>query len=154
VTTAAVVTTLMPMPHSRPDRPRAYRNAATARTTEIVMSKSLHHQIASYARSLISQPERWIQGDYAQFKDGRTAEPEYPKAYRFCAVGALHRAAHQLCADPNQLIDVLAGNVQQGIDRFGKLARRHYENLEAFNDSPYTGHAAVLKLFDDYLAAQ
>ena len=63
------------------------------------MSKPLTYQIVARARQIIADPKHWAQGDYAVFKNGNPAEPHYQRAYRFCAVGALNRAAYELTGE-------------------------------------------------------
>ena len=101
---------------------------------------------------LISDEKRWTQFDYAQLDSSDGADPADPLAVRFCAVGALRRAAHELSSD-NESFAVLTDRVQDGIESFAKtrgdLAGKF--SLEDLNDGE-SGHADVLKLFDDYLA--
>ena len=112
------------------------------------MSKSLHHQIAARARTIIAEERRWVQGHLALNSKGRMADVGERDAYRFCAVGALQRAARELADDRD-----VADRVQAEIERFAGIPNRRFENLEAFNDSRRTTHAAVIRLFDDFIAA-
>src|SRR5262245_33580029 len=115
------------------------------------MSKPLHHQIVARARELVSDPNHWTQGDLAVFKDGRTAEPTHPDAYAFCAVGALQRAAHELSTARG------APLADQVVTIMESFATTHQDpntefSLETLNDD--VGQAAVLELFDHYLASE
>ena len=116
------------------------------------MSKALHLQIVARAREIISDPNRWTQDELALSKNGESALPADADAYRFCAVGALQRAAHELCGG-HRLATTLAHTIQDAIERCAKTLRNpNLEfSLENLNDE-HGGHAAVLQLFDDYLA--
>jgi hypothetical protein len=112
------------------------------------MSKSLHHQIVARARQIITDPDRWIQAEFARSKSCAPVEPTDPLAYRFCAVGALRRGAYESgTAD-----DGLSSRVQVGVEEF---IHQHHpgleDDLESLNDG-HDGHAAVLKVFDAFLA--
>jgi hypothetical protein len=113
------------------------------------MSKPLNYQIVARARELISDPRRWTQETYALFKNGHLAEPEDARAHRFCAVGALMRASHELASDPIQSRQ-LAAKTGEELERFANLPKRRC--LEDLNDRRTNGHATVLNLFDRYLA--
>jgi len=90
--------------------------------------------------------------DYAQLANSDEADPADPLAVRFCAVRALRRAAFELSTDSDSFA-ALTDRVQEGIERFAKT-RGHLKcsySIEDLNDSE-SGHADVLKLFDEYLA--
>jgi hypothetical protein len=118
------------------------------------MSKTLDHHVVARAREIISDEQHWTQFDYAQLDTSDEADPADPRAVRFCAVGALRRAAFELSSD-SESFAVLAGRVQDGIESFAKT-RGHPWNatfsLEDLNDGK-NGHANVLKLFDEYQAS-
>ena len=57
------------------------------------MSKPLVHQIAERARGLIADPRKWTQYAIARTGNNRHCEPTDAKATRFCAYGAILRAA-------------------------------------------------------------
>jgi hypothetical protein len=116
------------------------------------VSKTLDHHVVARAREIISDERHWTQFDYAQLNSSDEADPADPLAVRFCAVGALRRAAFELSSDSDSFA-LLTDRVQDGIERFAKT-RGHLGcrfSLEDLNDSQ-NGHADVLKLFDDYLA--
>ena len=116
------------------------------------MSKTLDYHVVARARELISDEKRWTQFEYAQLDISDGVDPADPLAVRFCAVGALRRTAHELSSD-NESFAVLTNRVQDDIESFAKtrgdLAGKF--SLEDLNDGE-SGHADVLKLFDDYLA--
>lgn len=115
------------------------------------MSKTLDQHVVARAREIISDEKHWTQFDYAQLDTFDEADPADPLALRFCAVGALRRAAYELSSD-SESFAALADRVQDGIERFAK-SRGHLNSnfsIEDLNDDK-KGHADVLKLFDDYL---
>jgi hypothetical protein len=113
------------------------------------MSKPLQYQIVFRARQLISDPARWTQGDLAKRRNGLSIEPSDPDAYRFCAVGALTRAASELTGDVFAA-NTLATEVHVGLLSFAEIPAG--QTLECINDFG-RGHVTILKIFDDYLAA-
>jgi hypothetical protein len=116
------------------------------------MSKTLDHHVVARAREIISDEKHWTQFDYAQLDSSDEADPADPRAVRFCAVGALRRAAFELSSD-SESFAVLTDRVQAAIENFAKMRwdpNRAF-SLEDLNDG-LNGHADVLKLFDDYLA--
>jgi hypothetical protein len=117
------------------------------------MSKPLDYQVVASAREMISDEQHWIQFDYAQLDNFDETDPADPLAVRFCAVGALRRAAFELSSD-NVSFAALTDRVQDRIERFAKTSG-HLKckfSIEDLNDSD-GGHADVIKLFDEYLAA-
>lgn len=63
------------------------------------MSKSLQHQIIADARGLVADERRWIQNARAITRGRDRIEPHHPRAKRFCALGALERAAFTLTGE-------------------------------------------------------
>jgi hypothetical protein len=113
------------------------------------MSKSPHYQVIAHARQIISNPERWVQGDLAVSKLGTPVEPSDDLADRFCAVGALTRAAADLTGDTLAAAGV-AYEVHMALLSFAEIVPGN-TTLECINDNRH-GHAVILELFDDYLA--
>jgi hypothetical protein len=114
--------------------------------------KTLDHHVVARAREIISDKKHWTRFDYAQLNNFDETDPADPLAVRFCAVGALRRATFELSTDSDSFA-VLTDRVQDGIERFAK-ARRNLKcnfSIEDLNDSE-SGHAEVVKLFDEYLA--
>lgn len=111
------------------------------------MSIALDQQIITDARDLIAPEHRWTQ-NWAITRGRDRIEPYHPRAKRFCAMGALERAAFNLIGDA-----LLAGSLARTACRCLCPATDDavYE-LEQINDRH--GHAPVLKVFDDYLAFQ
>jgi hypothetical protein len=114
---------------------------------ENLMSKSLHHQVVTRAREIITDPHHWIAGEIARARDYSPVDPMDSQAYRFCAVGALRRAAHEIAQGDKRLAD----HVQLALEDF--IHRHHPElddDLEYLNDGG-NGHASVLKLFHEFV---
>ena len=92
------------------------------------MAKSLHYQIALRARALIADPKHWTQFALARYRNGHEVEPESPRAYRFCAVGAIMRAAHELCADAyvphDELVEKVATLIEPQLMEYNDLGRQ------------------------------
>jgi hypothetical protein len=86
-------------------------------------------QIIRRARDLIAEPTRWCQSDFALDEEGERCHPNDPKARKFCACGAIQRAAHDL-------------------DMYPHLWFRPSQ-LGVINNR---GHKAVLDFFDKALA--
>ena len=61
-----------------------------------VMSKPLQHQIIARALEIVSDEEHWTRAGVARTADGRQCACFDPRAARFCAIGALNRAAREL----------------------------------------------------------
>ena len=110
------------------------------------MSKSLHHQIVVLARDIITDPSCWVSGELARTADGHSIDPLDARAFGFCAVGALRRAAHELAADHARLAD----SVQTLLEEY---VYRHHpsldETLEELNDEG--DHSLIVGIFDDFL---
>jgi hypothetical protein len=110
------------------------------------MSQPLHLQVATRARQILAHPDHWIQGEFACERDFTPTDPTDAKAYRFCAIGALRRAAHETAPGHQHL----SSTVESAIENF--IHERHPEfddSLEDFNDG--VEHAAVVSLFDEFL---
>jgi hypothetical protein len=110
------------------------------------MSKPLTHQVIALARSYITDERHWTQCYRALFKNGQEADPTDPRAWRFCATGALIRAGFDLTGDIAKA-DVLCRLACEAM-------RPEYisavEYIESRNDDR-GGHRAILDLFDGYL---
>ena len=79
------------------------------------MSKTLDHHVVARAREIISDEMHWTRFDYAQLDSSDEADPADPLAVRFCAVGALRRAAYELSSDIDSFA-TLTDRVQDGIE--------------------------------------
>ena len=112
------------------------------------MSKPLDHLIVARARKIIEDPKHWTRRELTTFNNGRRAKPHHKRASRFCAIGALVRAALELTGDPDEA-DRLFQDVRTKLQRLAGLP--HYASLTNLDDG-YQGHAIILNLFDNYLA--
>ena len=63
------------------------------------MAKTLQHQIIAGASHLIAEEEHWTRCSMARNSEGNPCSVWDPAAVRFCAVGALWRAAFELRSD-------------------------------------------------------
>jgi len=113
------------------------------------MAKSLHKEIAARAREIISDRERWIQGQLAMSDDARSVDPTDAQAHRFCAVAALRRAAHEVAPGQNDLAD----RVQIALEQMVHIQHPQLSDcLESLNDDG--NHDTVLRLFDKFVAEE
>jgi hypothetical protein len=106
------------------------------------MSKPLKFQIIERAKELIRDERHWCRGYLAMDASGYSADPTSKEAARRCALGALTAAAYQLTNDRVRAYE-LALNALRPL--------RGSNTVVLTND--HRGHAAVLALFDEALAA-
>jgi len=107
------------------------------------MSKPIPLLIIQRAREIISDDQRWCRGSYARGKAGASVSVDHPDARRFCAMGALLLAASELCGRDTTAASNLAHETAKLLSPTGSLV--------FIND--YSGHAAVLSLFDEAIAS-
>ena len=107
----------------------------------MVKLTKVQKEIVRVARDLIADPEHWCWGEFAQTAVGVSCSWGSPDACRWCAEGALRYAA----------IKVLDFDLDsfETLEPIGAIA--YPDSLTNINDNQ--GHAAVLKLFDEALAA-
>ena len=111
------------------------------------MSKPLVQQVAERARKLLADPTSWTQFAIARTGNHRPCEPTDAKAQRFCAYGAILRAAHDVAGtdDQAQRLADQAAMLIMGRDS----PYTAFEELIAINDGHRaSARKAVLKLFD------
>ncbi len=115
------------------------------------MSKPLVEQVTEWARRLLEDPKNWTQYAIARTRNNRLCEPDDAKAARFCAYGAILRAAHDVAGHPDRaqrLADQAAMLIMQRDNAYSA-----FEELIAINDGHRpTARKAVLDLFDRALA--
>jgi hypothetical protein len=111
------------------------------------MAKPLVTLIIERARALIADQATWCQGTFAFLADGRRCSAHEAGAVRFCAYGALQRAAYDL-SGKRALAEELAQKAAVAIT--GRTASRARATIIQTNDSH--GRLAVLRLFDEHLA--
>jgi hypothetical protein len=98
------------------------------------------------AREIISEPDSWTQGESARNRSGEGVGAADYAACRWCAWGALYKAAYEMD---------LPGETYKRADAAADLLPPAWEgffDLVVINDT--LGHAAVLSLFDKALAAE
>src|SRR5262245_36854552 len=114
------------------------------------MSKPLVQQVTERARALVADPRSWTQYAIARTGNNRHCEPTDAKAARFCAYGAILRAAYDISGSHDQaqrLADQAAMLIMGGDSPYTA-----FEELIAINDG-HRGSArkAVLEVFDKAL---
>ena len=111
------------------------------------MSKPLVHQVAERARGLIADPRSWTQFAIARTGNNRHCEPTDARAARFCAYGAILRAAYDVAAADDQaqrLADQAAMLIMERDSPYSA-----FEELIAINDGQRaSARKTVLELFD------
>jgi hypothetical protein len=106
------------------------------------MSKPLKLQIVEQARAVIADEHHWCRRHLAQDVNGVAVSPTSASAVRWCALGAVIAAAYQLTHD----FDVAH-------DLGHKALRPSYGAATLIHANDVRGHAAVLALFDEVIAA-
>ena len=110
------------------------------------MATTIQKQVLIDARALIADPARWTMWMLASTERGRPVAWHDRSARRWCAVGAIHRAALDLIGNRSQAVRI-ANEVIAGIAPLASVRG----SLPAVNDAE--GHAAVIVLFDRALAS-
>ena len=109
------------------------------------MTTTVQKQVLINARALIADPARWTRGTLACTANGRRVDWHDQSATKWCALGAIYRAAYDLVGDPLQATRI-GDKVAESVCR-----TRWFRCLPVIND--WRGHAAVLALFDKALQA-
>ena len=108
------------------------------------MTTTVQKQVLINARALIADPAHWTSCTIARTADDHAVDCFVSSATKWCAQGAIYRAAYNLVSDQKEAMRI--GN---------EVASIHWPNrriLPATNDA--RGHAAVLELFDKALVAK
>jgi hypothetical protein len=108
------------------------------------VSPNLQHQILRKARELLRDKRKWTRYGAARTSSGTVCTPYAPDAVKFCAYGAIARAALEVTGDRQQARK-LAGAIEMALVG-GERAPHPQKRLSHVNDRK--GHAAVLGLFD------
>ena len=106
------------------------------------MSRPLKVQIVERARALIADEHHWCRNEIARDEKGRGVCPTSDGATKRCGLGALIAAAYEITGDHLVAHDFAIRAVQP---LYGTAT------LVRVNDM--RGHAAVLALFDEVIAA-
>ena len=109
-----------------------------------LVSPHLHHQILRKARGLLSDRRKWTRYGAARTGQGAICTPYAPSAVRFCAYGAIARAALEVTGNRQQARQLAKSIETQlvGVER----APHPQKRLSHINDRK--GYAAVISLFD------
>ena len=106
------------------------------------MSRPLKLQIVERARALIADEQHWCRRNLANDMNGVPTFPTSARAVKWCGLGALVAAAYQLTNDfdaAHQLSNEVLG--------------AHCRSATLMHVNDIRGHAAVLTLFDEVIAA-
>ncbi len=107
------------------------------------MAKPIQFQVVERARALIADEQHWCRGHLAQSASGLSVYPTSATAVKRCGLGAMIAAAYQLTQDYD------AANALAH-----KALRPLYGTATLVRINDMRGHAAVLALFDEVIAAQ
>jgi hypothetical protein len=115
------------------------------------MAKSVQHQVIARALAYVGVRAHWTRYTLALTGNNRDCEPTDAKAARFCAFGALVRAAYDLTGDAEQARR-LAGQAAMRITGHG-TPEEAYEEIYTINDGPpVSSRKAIVQLFEQGLA--
>jgi hypothetical protein len=115
------------------------------------MAKPLHKHVLERARELVAGRGTWTRFTLALTANNRTCKPTDAGAVRFCAYGALVRAAYELTPDADRA-EELAGRAAVWVTSKPNQDEA-YEAIFCLNDGPpRSSRKAVLRLFDASLA--
>jgi len=106
------------------------------------MAKPLQLQIVEQARALIADEHKWCRGELARDVNGVGVCPTAGSAMKRCALGAVIAAAYELTHDFDAAYDLAF-----------KALRPSYGTATLVRVNDMRGHAAVLALFDEVIAA-
>ena len=107
------------------------------------MSRPLKLHIVEQAHALIADEHHWCRGDLARDINGEEVCPTSASAVKRCGLGAVIAAAYQLTND-------LAAAHELAF----KALRPSYGTATLVRVNDMRGHAAVLALFDEVIAAE
>lgn len=110
------------------------------------MSTTLEKQVLVRAHGLIKDREHWTRGVEARAGNGREVSYSSAKAKRFCAIGAIRRAAWEITGDETVAARVFAGIETWMLEEVLTGERE----IWMFNDT--RSHAEVVQLFEKALA--
>ena len=110
------------------------------------MTTTVQKQVLINARALIADRAHWTRAALGRTANGRNVEWHDKSATKWCAQGAIYRAAYDLVGDPRQATRI-GNEVAKSVCRTPWFRG----GLPAIND--WRGHAAVLAVFDKALQA-
>lgn len=97
------------------------------------------------AREIISDPSRWTQNAYARSESGSIEIVESPKACKFCAMGALKRAAIDMEAERDW------DSREEAEHLLNHASRKLYEVPSVMDVNDDIGYEATISVFDEVL---
>ena len=106
------------------------------------MARPLRFQIVEKARALIADERHWCRGELARDVNGVGVCPTADSAMKRCGLGALITAAYQITNEHRGAHDLA---IQALRPLYGSATVVHVNDIR--------GHAAVLALFDEVIAA-
>jgi hypothetical protein len=106
------------------------------------LSRPLKIQIIERARSLIADKQHWCRRHFGEDANGVAVSPTSARAVKWCGLGAVIAAAYQLTHSTDAAYQV---GYQVLRPRYGSTTLIHINDVR--------GHAAVLALFDEVIAA-
>jgi hypothetical protein len=106
------------------------------------VSRPLKVQIVERARALIANESHWCRGEFALDANGSSVCPMSDAAVKRCGLGALIMAAYQITTDRQEAIGFAI-----------KAMRPLHGSATLMHVNDSRGHAAVLALFDEVIAA-
>jgi hypothetical protein len=106
------------------------------------MARPLKVQIVVRARALIADEQHWCRGELALDANGMGVCPMSDEAEKRCGLGALIMAAYQITTDRREAINLAI-----------KAMRPLHGSATLMHVNDSRGHAAVLGLFDEVIAA-
>jgi hypothetical protein len=106
------------------------------------MSRPLKLQIVEQARALIADESHWCRGELARDMNGVGICPTFDRAMKRCGLGALIMAAYQITNDRRGAHELAI-----------KAMRPLHGSATLVNVNDVRGHAAVIALFDEVIAA-
>ena len=85
------------------------------------MSTSIQRLVLINARTLIADPQHWTRGTLARSREGGEVSWADRSAHRWCAMGAIYRAAIDLLGDANKAAavgsDVVRSTIPPGVSQ-------------------------------------
>jgi hypothetical protein len=106
------------------------------------VSRPLKLQIVEQARALIADEAHWCRDELALDANGMGVCPMSDAPVKRCGLGALIMAAYQITTDRREAIDLAI-----------KATRPLHGSATLMQVNDTRGHAAVLALFDEVIAA-
>ena len=110
------------------------------------MTTTVQKQVLINARALIADPAHWTSCTLARTADDDVVDWYDRSATKWCAEGAIYRAAYDLVGDRKEATRI-------GNEVANSILPRRWLSRTLPNINDGRGHAAVLAVFDEALAA-